>query len=84
MNFYCQPWKYRSQPYGDLWFGYFEEARKAGHVPDGDIELSLVHSYVRKDLLEGDRRTFSSCLKSIARGSDRNCDAHPRHLLSKR
>lgn len=52
-NLYTQPWKYTGHPYGDLWFEYLEEARAAGCVTPRDIELSLVRSYVRLDLLEG-------------------------------
>lgn len=52
-NLYTQPWKYPGHPHGGLWFEYFEEARAAGHVTPRDIELSLVRSYVRLDLLEG-------------------------------
>ena len=40
-------------PHGELWFEYFNEARAAGYVTPRDIELSLVRSYVRLDLLEG-------------------------------
>jgi hypothetical protein len=66
-NLYSQPWKFRSHPYGDLWFDYFEQARKAGHVTDRDIELTLVRAYARKDLLEGNRWTLLSYLLRTAR-----------------
>ena len=52
-NLYTQPWKYAGHPHGDLWFEYFNAARAAGYVTERDIELSLVRSYVRLDLLEG-------------------------------
>lgn len=52
-NLYTQPWKYRGHPHGDLWFQYLEEARASGYITNRDIELSLVRSYVRRDLLEG-------------------------------
>ncbi len=66
-NLYSQPWKFRSHPHGDLWFEYFEEARKAGYITDRDIELTLVRAYARKDLLEGNRWTLSSYLLRMAR-----------------
>jgi len=65
-NLYMQPWKFRSHPYGDLWFHYFEEARKAGYITDRDIELALVRAYARKDLLEGNRWTLLSYMRRMA------------------
>lgn len=67
-NLYSQPWKFRSHPYGDLWFEYFNDARKAGFVTERDIELTLVRAYARKDLLDGNRWTLASYLRRI--GSD--------------
>jgi lipopolysaccharide biosynthesis glycosyltransferase len=52
-NLTTQPWKYPHHPYGELWFEYFEEARKAGYITERDIELSLVRAYVRRDILQG-------------------------------
>lgn len=66
-NLYAQPWKFRGHPSGDLWFRYFEEARKAGYVTDRDIELTLVRAYARSDLLEGNRWTVPSYLRRTAR-----------------
>jgi hypothetical protein len=66
-NLYSQPWKFRSHPYGDLWFDYFEQARRAGAITDRDIELTLVRAYARKDLLEGNRWTLFSYLLRMAR-----------------
>lgn len=66
-NLYMQPWKYRSHPFGDLWFRYFEEAYKSGFITDRDIELTLVRSYVRRDLLEGNRWTPVSYMRHVAR-----------------
>jgi hypothetical protein len=66
-NLYTQPWKCHSHPYGDLWFYYFEQARKAGYVTDRDIELTLVRSYARKDLLEGNRWRLYNYLRRIGR-----------------
>lgn len=66
-NLYSQPWKSRSHPYGDLWFEYFEEARKAGYITDRDIEITLVRAYARRDLLEGNRWTLQTYLMRMAR-----------------
>lgn len=52
-NLNTQPWKYPHHPYGELWFEYFEEARKASDITERDIELSLVRAYVRPDILQG-------------------------------
>ncbi|MEA5526327.1 glycosyltransferase [Nodularia spumigena] len=52
-NLNTQPWKYPHHPYGELWFEYFEEARKAGYITERDIEFSLVRAYVRPDILQG-------------------------------
>jgi lipopolysaccharide biosynthesis glycosyltransferase len=66
-NLYTQPWKFRSHPYGDLWFGYFDEARKTKYITDRDVELALVRAYARKDLLEGNRWTLLSYMRRMAR-----------------
>jgi lipopolysaccharide biosynthesis glycosyltransferase len=66
-NLYAQPWKFRSHPYGDLWFRYFDEARKAGYITDRDIEVTLVRAYARRDLLEGNRWTVFAYLRQMAR-----------------
>lgn len=66
-NLFTQPWKCRSHPYGDLWFQYFEEARKAGYITNRDIELTLVRSYARRDLLEGNRWSVRPYLRRIVR-----------------
>lgn len=65
-NLYAQPWKYRSHPFGDLWFDYFEQARKDGHITDRDIELTLVRGFARKDLLDGNRWTIWCYLLRMA------------------
>lgn len=56
-NLNTQPWKYPDHPYGELWFTYFAEARKAGYITEQDIELSLLRSYVRRDILQGNSPT---------------------------
>jgi lipopolysaccharide biosynthesis glycosyltransferase len=64
-NLYTQPWKHPNHPYGDLWFNYFREAMAAGYITERDIELSLVRSYVRQSLLEGNSPKADShnCIK---------------------
>ena len=52
-NLYTQPWKYPYHPYGKLWFTYLQEAIDAGYITEKDIELSMVRSYVRRDIMEG-------------------------------
>lgn len=52
-NLYTQPWKYSDHPYGKLWFTYFHEAIAAGYITEEDIELSIVRSYVRRDIMKG-------------------------------
>ncbi len=49
-NLYSQPWKSPGHRFGDLWFGYFEEARQKGFVTDEDINKAVTRSYVRRDL----------------------------------
>ena len=52
-NLYTQPWKSSNHRYGELWFQYFQEAIDAGYITEKDIELSIVRSYVRRNLLKG-------------------------------
>lgn len=52
-NLETQPWKHPHHPYGELWFQYFREAIAAGYVTQKDIELTLVRSYVRRDIMKG-------------------------------
>lgn len=66
-NLFTQPWKYRCHPYGDIWFKYFQEARDSGYITDDDIQLTLVRSYARRDLLEGNNWTIWSYTKRIAK-----------------
>ena len=49
-NLYTQPWKHAGHPFEDLWFRHFEAAQAAGAVKPRDIELSLLRSYVRRDI----------------------------------
>ncbi|MGH9970096.1 MAG: glycosyltransferase [Pyrinomonadaceae bacterium] len=66
-NLYTQPWKYSNHPYGELWFSYFNEALAEGYVTAEDIELSMIRSYVRRDLLDGNSKASSpSLVKQLA------------------
>lgn len=57
-NLHTQPWKHPNHPYGKLWFTYFQEAIAAGYVTQQDIDLSLVRSYVRRDIRKGNSPTL--------------------------
>ena len=59
-----QPWRFRSHPYGGIWFQYFEEARTAGHVTDEDIRYAIANGYARRDLLEGNNPSLKVQVKS--------------------
>jgi hypothetical protein len=84
-NLYTQPWKYTGHPHGGLWFEYLAEARANGYVTPRDIELSLVRSYVRLDLMEGNNpaaaarpsrlRRLASPVKRALKGLVSNTDA---------
>lgn len=52
-NLCTQPWKYTNHPYGELWFTYFQEAIAVGDITERDIELSIMRSYVRQNILRG-------------------------------
>lgn len=59
-----QPWRFRSHPYGDLWFQYFEGARMAGHVTQEDIRYSIASGYARRDLLDGNAPSLKAQVRS--------------------
>lgn len=52
-NLHTQPWKHPDHPYGKLWYIYFYEAIATGYITQKDIDLSLVRSYVRRDIMKG-------------------------------
>jgi hypothetical protein len=52
-NLLSQPWKYRNHPHGELWFRYFRAALAAGDITAHEVRMSIVRSYVRRDLLKG-------------------------------
>lgn len=52
-NLYTQPWKAANHPHGELWFQYLYEALDQGFVTEADIDLSLLRSYVRPDIRQG-------------------------------
>lgn len=80
-NLLTQPWKYRGHPYGRLWFRYFAEARREGFLTDADIETTLVRSYARQDLLQGNDWTLAGLTASYLRGVARLSATHLRRLL---
>ena len=56
-----QPWRCVGHPHGDLWFRYFDEARRTGDITQKDISTALENSCARRDLLKGNRPdVFSS------------------------
>lgn len=68
-NLYTQPWKAADHPFGELWFQYFNEALEARILTERDIELSLLRSYVRLNIRQGNspKRSSRSFLKSLLR-----------------
>ncbi|KAM3101358.1 glycosyltransferase [Phormidesmis sp. 146-12] len=68
-NLLTQPWKHPNHPYGDLWFQYLNEAMAAGIATERDIELSLVRSYVRQTIREGNapKQSLKSTIKPVLR-----------------
>lgn len=59
-NLYMQPWKYPNHPHGEVWFSYFNEALAEGYVTAEDIHLSMIRSYIRRDLLDGNSKPHGS------------------------
>lgn len=80
-NLLTQPWKYRGHPYGELWFRYFFEARREGSITDDDIELTLVRSYARQDLLAGNDWTLAELTWSYLRQTKKLCQGRLRRLF---
>lgn len=68
-NLYTQPWKARNHPFGELWFQYFREALEAGILTERDIELSILRSYVRSDIRQGNftQKSLRSRVKELLR-----------------
>jgi hypothetical protein len=81
-NLFTQPWKARGHPYGDLWFRYFAEARREGFITPEDIELTLVRSYARRDLLAGNDWTFRGLTGYYLRETRRLFGGRLRRLLA--
>lgn len=67
---HTQPWKHRNHPYGQLWFDYFKEAQEAGFITEQDIYEARVRSYVRQDIVYGNKGTDKR-LYRFARGAYR-------------
>jgi lipopolysaccharide biosynthesis glycosyltransferase len=70
-NLLTQPWKYTAHPYGRIWFSYFYEARRAGHITNEDISLTVQRGYVRPNVGKGNSPLFVDkvryCLKKWTR-----------------
>lgn len=68
-NLYTQPWKAQNHPFGEPWFQYFREALNAGILTERDIELSILRSYVRPDIRQGNssRKSLRSFVKELLR-----------------
>lgn len=66
-NLCTQPWKASNHPFGELWFQYFNEAIESGILTEQEIELSILRSYVRPDIRQGNssKRTLRSLLKEL-------------------
>lgn len=65
-DLYMQPWKYPNHPHGELWFSYFNEALAEGYVTAEDIRLSMIRSYIRRDLLDGNSKPPQSLVRQLA------------------
>jgi len=55
-NLLTQPWKTAGHPQGEIWMRYLREAMALGVVTSRDVELGMVRSYVRRDLLTSESR----------------------------
>ncbi len=66
-NLYTQPWKSSDHPFGKLWFQYFNEALEAGVLTEREIELSILRSYVRPDIRQGNssKKSLQSFLRKL-------------------
>ncbi|MER3434707.1 MAG: glycosyl transferase [Leptolyngbya sp. ERB_1_1] len=66
-NLYTQPWKAPNHAFGELWSQYFNEALEAGVLTERDIEVSLLRSYVRSDIRQGNspKKSLRSLLKEL-------------------
>jgi lipopolysaccharide biosynthesis glycosyltransferase len=68
-NLYTQPWKARNHPFGELWFQYFREAIEEGILTERDIKLSILRSYVRPDICQGNfsKKSLRTRIKRLLR-----------------
>jgi hypothetical protein len=66
-NLRTQPWKFPRHPYGELWFSWFEAARRAGALREEDISLTMLRGYVRPDLLAGNSPPWAGRLRARLR-----------------
>lgn len=50
-NLRTQPWKFPGHVHEELWFQWFNDARKAGLITNQDIDKTLSRAYARQDIL---------------------------------
>lgn len=51
-NLYTQPWKTKGHEYASIWYQYFNDARNDGFITEEDIRISIMRSYLRKDIIK--------------------------------
>ncbi len=64
-NLRTQPWKFAGHTHEELWFRYFNEARKVGLISASDVDKTLARAYARQDILD----PISPTTLKIARGT---------------
>jgi hypothetical protein len=75
-NLRTQPWKFPGHVHEDIWFRWFDDARKAGLISGQDIDKTLSRGYARQDILKpvrgngtgtgtGRRRSFKEFRRSV-------------------
>ena len=56
-NLRTQPWKFPGHVHEDIWFRWFDDARKAELISGQDIDKTLSRGYARQDILKPVRGT---------------------------
>jgi hypothetical protein len=75
-NLRTQPWKFPGHVHEDLWFRWFNEARRVGAITQQDIDKTLSRAYARQDILapgrgqsggvgEPSRRSFKQIRRQV-------------------
>jgi hypothetical protein len=54
-NLRTQPWKFPGHVHEDLWFRWFNEARRVGVISQQDVDKTLSRAYARQDILKPTR-----------------------------